>query len=63
MTKKQKEAYLKNPEKCPYCGSTVISADPMEVDEKHAWREVECSNCQETWNDVYTLTDVEDVED
>ena len=63
MTAKQKKAYLKNPNVCPCCGSKLISTGFIQVDGKYAWCEVSCSDCQEIWSDVYTLTAVEDVED
>ena len=59
LTDEQKKAYLKNSGKCPYCKSEDISGGFVQVDGDTAWQELTCNDCDEQWNDVYTLSDVE----
>ena len=58
MTKKQKATYLRNPTRCPLCGSDAITADCIEADAATAWSIVSCADCGASWQDIYTLTDV-----
>ena len=60
LTAEQKEAYLKDSGKCPRCKSTDITGDSIEVDGDSAWQNVSCSECNETWTDVYTLSYIDD---
>ncbi len=57
MTSKQRQAYLKNSHKCPYCGGADISGRGYDYDEPPA-RIIDCENCGKSWMDVFTLTDV-----
>lgn len=61
LTAKQKELYLKSPNRCPYCNSLAICADHIEADYNTAWSNVECEDCGKVWKDIYTLTAVVDV--
>jgi len=47
---------------CPYCGSNNICGQHMEVDSTGAWQEIHCDDCNKTWNDVYKMTDIEEVQ-
>lgn len=60
LTKKDIKRYLKNPGKCPYCGSKDITGKSIDVDGEHATQEVGCDaiGCGGSWIDVYTLTGV-----
>lgn len=60
LIQEQKEAYLKNPGKCPFCQSRDIDGGFVEIDGKSAWQKVSCNNCEKEWNDIYTLSDVEE---
>jgi transcription elongation factor Elf1 len=56
---KQKKDYLASGGTvCPECGSTNISAGPVDADGRIATSEVECLNCGHCWQDCYELTDV-----
>ena len=58
LTKQEIRRYLKNPGKCPYCGSKDITGKSIDVDGERATQEVICEACQRSWLDVYTLTGV-----
>jgi hypothetical protein len=47
---------------CPFCGSSDITAEPVESDGGEAWCDVTCKECEETWKDVYKLVDIIEVE-
>jgi len=60
LTPAQKEKYLKDPVRCPYCGTfDILSLGPMEwLDEKHTSETISCLKCGKHWLDQYTLTDI-----
>lgn len=63
LTKKQEEAYINHPLRCPNCGSEEISTvSPMECDDNYAWQSVECDACESMWVDGYTLTSISEFE-
>lgn len=41
---------------CPFCGSTEIEGDGVEIDGPTATQEVSCGSCEATWFDTYALT-------
>jgi formate dehydrogenase maturation protein FdhE len=43
---------------CPFCGSKHISGGDITIDNGTASQEVDCTVCEETWHDIYTLTSV-----
>jgi uncharacterized protein with PIN domain len=67
MTAKQKKAYMKDPNKCPYCKSENLKTGTPEADTEVGLSEVgrailievECEDCHSVWNDLYELVDVE----
>lgn len=60
LTKGQKTKYLKHRGvKCPNCGSPDITGESIEVDAGGATQEISCNECPAQWQDVYTLTGVE----
>ena len=46
---------------CPNCGDSehIESNGSFEADGNQAWRSFECTACGTTFEDIYTLTDVE----
>lgn len=60
MTPEQKEKYLRNPGACPHCGSNDLEGESINLDDNIAWQTVGCTKCNQQWNDIYTLTDVEE---
>jgi hypothetical protein len=62
VTEEQKQQYLKNDSRCPFCGSKNIDAyGDWHTDTSIAWRAVSCEDCDQTWYDQYTLTGVEEL--
>ena len=57
----QQEAYLKDPNFCPYCGADEIDAERFDVGGRVAWQAVRCNTCEAEWNDVFELVAVERV--
>ena len=58
-TKIDKRKYLREKGSvCPFCGSRDLDAEDPEVDGPTGSVEVTCGNCQSSWNDVYTLSDI-----
>ena len=58
-----KKKYLENPNKCPYCNSDDLNARSLEGGEHNqVWRDVECMECQKVWSEIFTMSDVEEVE-
>jgi Zn finger protein HypA/HybF involved in hydrogenase expression len=63
LTRKQRREYVK--EKyghCPYCGSDDIEGGFIEVNDNYCWQPITCNNCEKEWNDLYTLTGIEEQE-
>jgi hypothetical protein len=62
LTFQRKAQYLADGgSKCPFCGSDEIEGGHMEVDGTTTWQEVTCLKCDESWQDIYQLSDVEPV--
>ena len=60
ITAKQKKAYLKNSSHCPFCKSTDITGESIEVDGNLAWQEIGCNKCGKIWFDYYKLFDMQE---
>jgi transposase-like protein len=58
MTEKQKEEYLKDSSVCPFCKSSNIEGEAVEIDGNGANQRVGCVDCNKSWIDYYTLTEV-----
>jgi len=64
LTQKQIKEYVKNGySRCPVCKSDLIEGGPIEVDSETAWQKVGCNDCNAVWNDIYTLSSVELLEE
>jgi len=46
---------------CPYCGSLYLTGEPTNISNGVLSQEIQCSECEKTWLDLYTLTDIEEV--
>jgi transposase-like protein len=55
-----RKAYMNDPNHCPHCECEDVTGGPFQSDSKTAWQSVTCNNCNESWNDIYTLTDIEE---
>lgn len=60
LTEEKKAEYLKNPNRCPYCGSDNIQADHFDPEGKYV--PVECLDCEREWREIYKLVDIEESE-
>lgn len=47
------------PGSCPRCGANVIVADHFECDSEHAWRQIECRGCGNTYLEVFRFSHLE----
>lgn len=57
-----KDKYLKNGYNlCPFCNGNDITGGHVEIDGGSAWQRIGCNDCGKMWDDIYTLTDVEEV--
>lgn len=57
---KQKE-YLEHPSRCPVCNSGELEGGSYQGDGNHIFQNIHCLNCGALWDDVYTLTGIDDV--
>jgi len=59
-----KRRYVKHPYNCLYCGSEDIMAIHIVYAEYDQIPQVvECQNCGAKWKEIYSLTDIEEIED
>jgi predicted Zn-ribbon and HTH transcriptional regulator len=64
LTKKQVREYLKNPNRCPYCGSYQINSDKLDADGFNtATANVDCDKCKNQWVDIYEIVNVNAAEE
>ena len=45
--------------RCPCCGSEEVSGGRIEADAGGAWQDVDCTGCGRAWQDAYTLTGID----
>lgn len=48
---------------CPYCESSDIEGEEVDIGPGEASQYVSCSDCEKNWTEQYTLTEVVDHED
>lgn len=56
--KEIEQRYLDNPNICPFCGSSDITADHPDFNDNVAWRDVECRKCKRVWTEEFKLTGI-----
>jgi len=57
-----KEKYIKDEYNlCPFCNSDDVSGGHFNSDGGYVWQRIGCAACNKMWDDIYTLTDVEEV--
>ena len=61
ISAEKKRSYLRDTGKCPYCGSTSITGESVEIDGASASQEISCAECERRWRDVYRLAKVEEI--
>lgn len=55
-----KEKYLRTEGLlCPVCNSNDLETGSKNYDTRYHWQSIECQGCGATWDDVYTLTGME----
>lgn len=59
FTQEQKDKYLADKTRCPFCDSGSTTSDRCQTDGDSAWQSVMCDVCQKTWRDVYKFDYVE----
>ena len=62
LTKEQKEKYLRYPGHCPHCGSYELSYEKVTFEANKVWHEISCTQCSKRWADIYSLTDMEEID-
>ena len=50
--------YLADPTACPWCGGAVQADAAPDVDEGFATQEIDCTECNRRWCDMYRLVDM-----
>jgi len=59
----KKKIVLVNDNQCPVCLlEDNIEGGHMESDSNYAFRKTTCGYCNSSWNELFTLTDIEDIE-
>lgn len=59
LTANQKLEYVNSKRHyCPYCGSEDVSGDFVTIDAGSASQNIICNDCDETWTDFYSLTEI-----
>jgi len=63
LTEEQKKKYLEaGGNHCPFCGSEYFSGGPTEREKIEAWQTITCDLCRKKWDNIYILSDIEEVE-
>jgi transposase-like protein len=61
LTEKQKKEYVNGGyNNCPYCKSDNIHSYVFGKDDNWVECRVTCEQCETTWKDIYTLTDIQE---
>jgi predicted Zn finger-like uncharacterized protein len=48
---------------CPVCKSeSIVGRDQVEVNSGAAWQSVKCMDCGATWQDVYSLVGIDNLQ-
>lgn len=64
ITKAMEKKYLdRRGVECPFCESSDIEGQEINIDGGGAWQEVSCNTCGKSWNDLYELTGIEEIEE
>lgn len=56
---KTQEEYVNRSQHCPFCDSENISGEEFDAEFDIVSNVVRCSDCEESWVDVYKLTGYE----
>ena len=58
ITKEQQKKYILNPNICPFCDKSDISAGYAEFQDDVGWRDVRCYDCDAQWTEGFNLTEI-----
>jgi formate dehydrogenase maturation protein FdhE len=62
LTRVKKEEYIDRiGTMCPYCGSAKTIDGNITDKGSYCLRNMSCYDCHKQWNDIYTLTDIEEI--
>jgi len=53
--------YLRDPERCPYCDSSNLTMNLMDIGIHKCSRPIQCLDCNKKWKDIYELNQVEEI--
>ncbi len=63
ITEQQQKDYLKDPNRCPVCHSSNITADSTEDwSNTDAWRTIYCKDCKHQWVECFKLWKIGNLE-
>lgn len=65
LTDEQKAAYVRTGgADCPYCGAknAIEGMSGFGFEDAGTWQAIRCLKCGKQWQDIYTLTGIEEVE-
>lgn len=57
----QQQSYLQDPDHCPFCGSSNITAGHIDASGSEAYRDVQCltPECRMTWTEFFALEHID----
>ncbi|OPZ91787.1 MAG: hypothetical protein BWY74_01849 [Firmicutes bacterium ADurb.Bin419] len=62
MTEDIKNKYMRNPDKCPYCGGELSVIENYEaINNYEGLRETACSSCFKRFSETHKLIDVNEL--
>jgi len=63
LSDKAKQRYIETSGiDCPFCGSNYFDTSRVEIADGGASQDVQCKDCGASWTDLYTLTEIINVE-
>jgi transcription elongation factor Elf1 len=58
ITRPIRRKYLADPTTCPWCGGAIQADAAPDVDEGVVTQEIDCTECNRRWFDLYRLADM-----
>jgi len=63
LSRKAKKEYIESSgAKCPFCESDNFDCGRPQIDAGGAGQDIMCKNCGASWTDLYTLTEIINIE-
>jgi transcription elongation factor Elf1 len=64
LTREQRDNYIESgAQNCPHCGSEILFNGSFNCDIDYASRTVTCEECDNEWVEIFTLTNIEPLEE